>query len=121
MYKKTNIQDNTNQQCAMIFKSDIQALKNCSASEALVFMVYALHADKNRVTFPSSKTIMAITSLSRGSVMRAIKRLKENKIINVVGRTPGGVVKYQLASIKSDTGLESDTSPRLESDTHNSK
>lgn len=117
MLNNTNIQQNKNQQCAMIFKSDILLLQKCSASEALVFMVYALHADKNRVSFPSSKTIMEITNLSRGSVMRAIKRLKENKILNAIGQTPGGVVKYQLAGIKSDTCINSDTPPCLESDT----
>ena len=121
--------NNKRQQCAMIFKSDIESLQKCSASEALVFMVYALHADKNRVSFPSSKTIMQITNLSRGSVMRAIKRLKENSIIQPMGQTPFGVVKYKLRCTKSDTRIssdtciesdtrpESDTPPRLESDT----
>ena len=96
MQNQDNLPQNKRQQCAVIFKSDITALQKCSASEALVFMVFAFHADKNRVAFPSSKTIMQLTNLSRGSVMRAIRKLKENKILNPIGHTIGGVVKYQL-------------------------
>ena len=113
-------------QYGKIHKEDIISLQGCSGSDVLTYMVLLYHASIKRISYPSCKRIVSFTGLSRGSVMRSIRRLKDKNIIEPVGYTLGGVVKYQLPCIssdtppcnKSDTGCnEADTSPCNESDT----
>ena len=104
----------TQSQYGCVYIHDIELLKGCSGAEGLVFMVLCLHAfNGQRVAFPSVTTIQNITDLSRASVLRALKGLRNKGAITNVGKTPTGVNKYALPrGSKSDTSVNPDTSSK---------
>lgn len=113
-------------QYGKIFLSDIELLQGAGGAEALIYMTLSIHAfNSQRIAFPTVKTMQQITGLSRGSVLRALSKLKERGAITERGKTHIGVVKYLVGGStsdtsggsKSDTGLKSDTGEGSKSDT----
>lgn len=113
-------------QYGRIYLSDIEMLHGAGGAEALVYMTLSIHAfNSQRIAFPTVKTMQQITGLSRGSVLRALSKLKDRGAIQEVGHTHLGVVKYLVGGStsdttggsKSDTGLKSDTGGGSKSDT----
>lgn len=105
-------------QYGRIYLSDIENLQGAGGAEALIFMTLSIHAfNAERIAFPTVKTMQQITGLSRGSVLRALAKLKDRGAIQEVGKTHIGVVKYLVGGSKSDTGLKSDTGGSSKSDT----
>jgi len=107
-------------QYGRIYLSDIEMLQGAGGAEALVYMTLSIHAfNSQRIAFPTVKTMQQITGLSRGSVLRALSKLKDRGAIQEVGHTHLGVVKYLVGGSTSDTtgGSKSDTGEGSKSDT----
>lgn len=103
-------------QYGKVYLTDITSLRGCSGSDALVYLSLLYHSDMARIAFPSISMIMNETDLSRASVKRALKNLKETySLIKVVARTPSGVNKYRLGGISSEPSIRSE--PRVKPDT----
>lgn len=117
-------QNNTEQkqsQYGQVFLSDIKRLAMASGGECQVFMVLCVHAfNAERIAFPSTTTMQNVTGLSRTSVFRALRGLKEKGIIQEVGKGKSGVVKYKITSIISDTRTNNDTRTISDTRTNNS-
>lgn len=102
-----------------MYLQEIKRFKSLSASDIMVYMVLKCFENVNtRESFPSVKTIIEHTGISRGSVLRAFKKLKERRLIKEEGVTQHGVKRWAFAGITSDTtevseliqgGITSDT------------
>ena len=115
-YQKHNKSKSDSCQYGIIYKSDIKALNSSTASEALVYMTYILHASKdNRTAFPSYTTIQNLTGLSRSSVLRAVRKLQDKGLLTKYAMTPTGVNIYKLLGVITDTPVNTDT--RITDDT----
>ena len=114
--------NNANQKKSQYTKmhlEEIKRLKSLSASDILVFMVLRCFENKNtRESYPSVKTIIEHTGVSRGSVLRAFKKLQKKSLIKEEGLTQNGVKRWSFTGITSDTrevshliqgGITSDT------------
>ena len=89
---------------------EIKRLQSLSASDILVFMVLRCFVNNStRESYPSVKTIIEYTGVSRGSVLRAFKKLKQKNIIKEEGYTQNGVKRWSFTGITSDTGIRTDT------------
>ena len=65
-------------QWGKIYISDLLSLQGAGGAEALVYMALSVHAfNEQREAFPTVRTMQEITGLSRGSVLRALKKLKD--------------------------------------------
>ena len=115
-------QNNPNQkqrQYTKMFLQEIKRFKSLSASDIMVYMVLKCFENvKTRESYPSVKTIIEHTGISRGSVLRAFKKLKERRLIKEEGVTQHGIKRWSFAGITSDTtevseliqgGITSDT------------
>ncbi|MDD5146057.1 MAG: helix-turn-helix domain-containing protein [Candidatus Pacebacteria bacterium] len=58
--------------------------KKCGIYATGVYLSLCRHANKEQLCYPSLKTIAKELKISRSQVIRAIKILKENKIIKVI-------------------------------------
>lgn len=87
-----------------MYLQEIKRFKSLSASDIMVYMVLKCFENvKTRESYPSVKTIIEHTSLSRGSVLRAFKKLKSKDLIKEEGRTISGVKRWSFTGITSDT------------------
>ena len=100
----TNNAQRKQMQHTKIYLNQIKLLKGLSASDIMVFMVLKCFENKNtRESYPSVKTIIEHTGLSRGSILRAFQKLKDKELIRLEGKTVLNVNRWSFSSIRTDT------------------
>lgn len=106
---------NSNGQCAIVPLNQIKTLHGLSGADVLVYLVLLAHKNKDTgLAYPSASTIQQHTMLSRSSVMRSMKRLKDDGHIIKTDIKYRGVVAYQFATCTNlDTCTSSDTCTNL--------
>ena len=94
--------------------------KTGSGNTKLVLLTLANFSDDENKCFPSFKTMMNITELSRSTIIRCIKSLKENKIIIVKERYESYLNDSQRQTSNMyylQVGYQNDTA-QYQNDTH---
>lgn len=106
----------TQRQYAIIELQQISQFCGLSGADIQVFLTYKAHQNKETgLSWPSVKSIQQYTLLSRSSVMRAIRRLKQSNFIIPTTTKHKGVVAYSFgAGVNIDTGVKSDTGPNID-------
>ena len=108
----TNNAQRKQMQHTKIYLNQIKLLKGLSASDIMVFMVLKCFENKNtRESYPSVKTIIEHTGLSRGSILRAFQKLKDKELIRLEGKTVLNVNRWSFSSIRTDTSPVSEPIP----------
>ena len=111
MKTEDNLQIKQMQYTKMYLKQ-IKLMKGLSASDIMVFMVLKCFENKNtRESYPSVKTIIEHTGISRGSVLRAFQKLKNKGLIKAEGKTHLNVNRWSFAGIRTDTTPVSEPIP----------
>lgn len=106
----------TQSQYAIIELQQISQFCGLSGADIQVFLTYKAHQNKETgLSWPSVKTIQQYTLLSRSSVMRAIRRLKQSNFIIPTTTKHKGVVAYSFGTgVNIDTGVKSDTGANID-------
>ena len=101
-------------QYTKMFLNQVKSMKGLSGSDIMVFLVLKCFENKDtRESYPSVKTIIEHTGISRGSVLRAFQKLKDKGLIKAEGKTHLNVNRWSFTSIRSETtpSIKPDTTP----------